>query len=205
MDDIEIIGFAPSVYVRAIRLACEEKGISYSLLQTPPHEGEAVELHPFGKIPVLRHGDFVLCESRAIAGYLDDVFEGPRLFPQDPVLKARTEEWISFVNTTIDPTMIRRYYVELMLPTGAGGAPNRALIDSLLPAMERQVGVIDRALDPTGWLVGDRMTYADLNLYPVLVYLRASPDGRPLLERAPAVSAFMNRMDERDSVKTVCA
>lgn len=205
MSDIEIIGFDLSVFVRAIRLACEEKGIGYRLVQVPPHEGEAAHLHPFGKIPVFRDGDFVLCESRAIAGYLDDSFDGPPLFPRDRILKARTEEWVSFVNTTIDPLLIRRYFVELVLPTGQGAVPNRDLIDMLVPAMRQQIAVIDKALEATGWLAGPEMTYADLNLYPVLVYFRDSPEGAPIVETAPALQDFMARMAARDSVKRVFA
>ena len=205
MSEIEIIGFELSVYVRAVRLACEEKGVPYRLVPVRPHEGEAARLHPFGKIPVLRDGDFVLCESRAIAGYLDEAFDGPPLFPEDRILKARVEEWVSFVNTTIDPTMMRRYYVELILPTGEGGVPNRDVIEPLLPAMQRQIGVIDRALEASGWLVGPDLTYADLNIYPVLAYFRQSPHGRPMVDAAPAVLDFMARMDARDSVKRVCA
>lgn len=201
MSELEIIGFAPSVFVRAVRLACEEKGIAYRLIPDRPHQGEAARLHPFRKIPVMRHGDFVLCESRAIVGYLEDVFDGPKLFPADPRLKARTEEWVSFVNTTIDPLIIRRYYMELLIPTGEGGVPSRAVIDPLLPAMERQIGVIERALGQTGWLAGPDLTYADLNIYPILAYLRESPHGKPMVEAAPALMDFMARMAERESVK----
>jgi len=205
LSGIEIIGFELSVYVRAIRLACEEKGIAYRLVPDRPHEGAAARLHPFGKIPVLRDGEFVLCESRAIASYLEDSFGGPPLFPRDRILKARTEEWISFVNTTIDPMLIRRYFVEFVLPTGQGAVPNREVIDMLVPAMRQQIAVIDRTLEATGWLAGPDLTFADLNLYPVLVYFRESPDGAPMFETAPALSDFMARMDARASVKTVFA
>lgn len=201
MSGLEIIGFAPSVYVRAVRLALEEKRVAYRLVPVPPHEGEALRLHPFGKIPILRHGDFVLCESRAIAGYIDAVFEGPKLFPEEPRLRARTEEWVSFVNTTIDLTIMRRYYMELLNPTGADGVPSRAVIEPLLPEMAHQIAVIETALADTGWLAGPALTYADLNIYPMLAYFRSSPHGKPLVEAAPAVMGFLSRMAERASVK----
>jgi glutathione S-transferase len=37
---------------------------------------------------VLRHGDFELCESKAIATYLDRSFPGPQLIPSAPRLAA---------------------------------------------------------------------------------------------------------------------
>src|SRR5437660_539385 len=56
----------------------------------------------FWQIPVMRHGDVTLSESRAICFYIDQTFEGPPLAPRNPVKGGRTEEWISHVNTTID-------------------------------------------------------------------------------------------------------
>lgn len=201
MSVVEIIGFAPSVYVRAVRLALEEKAITYRLRPVPPQEGEALALHPFGKIPVMRHGDLVLCESRAIVGYIDDMFEGPPLFPRHPVLRARAEEWISFVNTTIDPVLMRRYYMELLFPSGENGLPDREVIEALLPAMDHHIGVVDRALRQTGWLAGPELSYADLNAYPMLAYVRESPHGRPMIEARPALMDFLERMGRRYSVK----
>jgi glutathione S-transferase len=37
MSKVEIIGFAPSTYVRVVRMVCEEKGIDYELRPLPPH------------------------------------------------------------------------------------------------------------------------------------------------------------------------
>ncbi len=62
MATVEILGFAPSTYTRVARMACEEKGVSYELKPLQPHSPEVLAIHPFGKIPALRHGDFELCE-----------------------------------------------------------------------------------------------------------------------------------------------
>jgi glutathione S-transferase len=37
-----------------------------------------------GLIPVMRHGDFALFESKAIATYIDMTFSGPKLIPRPP-------------------------------------------------------------------------------------------------------------------------
>ena len=81
MATIEIIGIPGSTYVRAVRMACEEKGVPYELKPAMPHSPEILALHPFGKVPAMRHGDFELCESNAIATYIDRAFAGPPLFP----------------------------------------------------------------------------------------------------------------------------
>jgi glutathione S-transferase len=89
----EILGSLRSSYTRVVRMVCEEKGIGYTLTETQLGSPEVRAIHPFGKMPVLRHGDFTLCESKAIATYLDRAFPGPALTPADPMLAARMEQW----------------------------------------------------------------------------------------------------------------
>src|ERR1700693_3166734 len=84
MPQLEIIGAPQSTFVRTTRMALEEKGVPYKLTPARPHSPEVDCVPPFGKIPVMRHGDFTLCESRAIIGYADRVFDGPKLIPDEP-------------------------------------------------------------------------------------------------------------------------
>ena len=109
MANIEILGVARSTYVRAVRMVCEEKAIPYDLAPAAPHSPDVAAIHPFGKIPVMRHGDFELCESKAIATYLDLSFPGPKVFPTDPREAALAEQWVSLVNTKMDGTLVRTY------------------------------------------------------------------------------------------------
>ena len=67
MPELEIIGVARSNYVWTCRIACAEKGVPYTLTRGFPQTPELLALHPFGKIPVLRHGDLLLCELRRSA------------------------------------------------------------------------------------------------------------------------------------------
>src|SRR6516162_1787332 len=126
MPELQIIGGPQSNYVRVARIACAEKGVPYTLVPVMPHTPEVDAIHPFGKIPVMRHGDVTLSESRAICFYIDNTFEGPPLAPRHPVDGARTEEWISLVNTTIDPLLMRQYLAAYFFPRTQDGRPNRA-------------------------------------------------------------------------------
>src|SRR5271154_3774509 len=116
----------------------------------------------FGKIPVMRHGDITLCESRAICFYIDHAFAGPPLAPRDASEGARTEQWISLVNTHIDPLLVRQYLTAYFFPGTSDGRPNRAVIDAAAPKMEAQFAVLDRAVGKTGHLVGEGFTLADI-------------------------------------------
>jgi glutathione S-transferase len=139
MPNVELIGSARSTYVWGARMVCEEKSIRYGLTEAGPRSPEAFAIHPFGKIPVMRHGDFQLCESKAIATYLDLAFPGPKLIPTDPRHAALTEQWVSLVNTRIDATMIRTYLFAYIFPKTEDGTPDRKAIDAVMPAVQDEL------------------------------------------------------------------
>lgn len=200
MPELQIIGVPQSNYVWAARIACAEKGVGYQLLPERPHTPAVDAIHPFGKIPVMRHGDVTLCESRAIAFYIDHAFAGPPLAPREPVAGAQTEAWISLVNTTIDPLLVRRYLLSYFFPGTPDGRPDRRRIDQLLPDMEAHFAVLGRAVAGTGHLVGDIFTLADINLLPILFYLDKAPESREMLRGSAHLDAYFRRHLERASV-----
>jgi glutathione S-transferase len=201
MPELQIIGAPQSNYVWATRIACVEKGVSHTLVPVRPHTPEVDAIHPFGKIPAMRHGDLTLCESRAIVFYIDHAFVGPPLAPRDPVAGAQAEQWISIVNTTIDPLLVRQYLGAYFFPGTPDGRPNRAIIDPALPKMEAHFAVLDRAVAKTGHLVGDTFTFADANLLPILFYVEKLPESRTMLRQAKNLDAYYKRHFERASVK----
>jgi glutathione S-transferase len=201
MTKPEIIGSKRSTYTRAVCMVCEEKGIGYTLTEVALDAPELRAIHPFGKMPVLRHGDLELFESAAIAGYLDRSFDGPKLFPDDPRRAALTEQWVSFVNTVIDRTFVRTYlyaYLYAYIAT-ANGKPDRDAIDRVMPEIRVQLAVLDGAVARTGHLVDDVFTYADINLLPILDRLKLPPEGAQALAEAPNVAAYFARHATRPS------
>jgi glutathione S-transferase len=150
-------------------------------------------------MPVLRHGDVELFESRAIAGWLDRSFASPSVFPSDPHLAALTEQWVSLVNTTIDRTLIRTYLFVYIAAKHAGTAPDRKAIDAVLPAVRAQIGILDKAVARTGHLVGDRFSFADINLLPILYYIRRLPEGAEAFAAATNLAAYYDRHAARPS------
>jgi glutathione S-transferase len=177
MSKPEILGSLRSSYTRVVRMVCEEKAIDYVLIETLLGAPELRRIHPFGKMPVLRDGDLELCESKAIATYLDRSFPGPKLIPDDPRLAALTEQWVSLVNTVMDATLVRSYLFAYAVPKTADGKPDQKAIEAVTPAVEAQLSILDHAVKATGYLVGDQFTLADINLMPILYYLRQLPLG----------------------------
>jgi glutathione S-transferase len=195
----EIIGSARSTYTRVVRMVCEEKGIGYVLIETPLNASEIYAIHPLGKMPVLRHGDFTLFESKAIATYLDRSFAGPQLIPSDPRLGALSEQWVSFVNTVVDRTLIRTYLYAYIAAMKASTAPDRRVIDAVLHDVREQIGILDNAVARTGHLVEDQLTLADLNLLPILDRVRLAPEGAEALSAARHLSRYFETHSRRPS------
>src|SRR6266571_7072723 len=186
MAKLEIIGMPQSTFVRVVRMTCEEKGVPYELTVARPHSAEINAVHPFGKVPGMRHGDVELCESKAIATYIDRTFDGPKVIPEDPAQAAQVEQWVSIVNTVMDPTMSK---------------PNRAAIDAVFPAMQQQFDILDKAVSGTGHLAGNGFTLADINLLPILFYVQKMPEGADMMKKAGHVTAYYERHAARPSFK----
>jgi glutathione S-transferase len=201
MSAVEIFGIAPSTYTRAVRMACEEKGVAYELIRTMPQSPEALALHPFGKIPILRHDGMVIPESKAIAAYLDKAFDGPALLPTETRAAAQAEQWVSLVNTVIDKTLVRTYIFADFFPKTADKSPDRAAIDATAPDLRAQIGLLDKAVAPTGYLAGNQFSFADMNLMPILAYVRMFPEGAAAIGASPALAAYYERHSQRPSFK----
>ena len=195
----EIIGSMRSTYTRVVCMVCEEKSIEYVLTETPLGAPEIFQIHPLGKMPVLRHGDFVLFESKAIATYLDRSFGGPQLIPSDPRLAGLTEQWISFVNTIVDRTLIRTYLYAYITAMQTVRPPDRGAIDAVSPDVRKQIGILDNAVAKAGYLVGDQFTLADLNLLPILDRVMLAPEGAEALAGTAHLSRYFEKHATRPS------
>jgi glutathione S-transferase len=201
MPTLQIIGAPQSNFVWACRIACGEKEVPYELVPVFPHTPEVDAIHPFGKIPVMRHGDVTLCESRAILYYIDHAFPGATLAPRDPAGAARVEQWISLHNTAIDPLLLREYGGPgYFFPGTPDGSPNRAVIDAALPKMGAHFALLDGAVAKTGYLVGDSLTAADIILLPLLYYMSKLPESSEMLAAQPHLSAYVEKLLARRTI-----
>ncbi len=106
MTEVVVHGVPGSPYVRSVLLALEEKAAPYRLAAMGIGEGRSpghLARHPFGRIPVIDHGDFQLYETQAIVRYVDAVFPGPTLRPADPRAAARADQVCGIVDWYLFP------------------------------------------------------------------------------------------------------
>ncbi|MBH63665.1 MAG: hypothetical protein CL569_14685 [Alphaproteobacteria bacterium] len=125
-------------------MVLKEKGVEFQMVESQPHTQLQNELHPFGKVPAFRHGEFTLYETTAIMRYVDEAFEGPALQPETPAERAQMDQWMSAVNDVYYDAMIRRLVLERLAPMIFERDPDELKIKSALPDIEHQLDILDR-------------------------------------------------------------
>jgi glutathione S-transferase len=205
LSDPVVFGAAYSVYVRAVRLALAEKGVPYRLVEVdvfapggPPTE--YLERHPFGRIPAFDHNGFRLYEAGAISRYVDEVFPGPALQPDDPRRRALMNQAISVLDSYAYRTLVWDIFVERVRAPAQGRAPDEARIAAALPRAETCLKALAETMADGPWLTGTSLTLADLHAAPMFAYFRMAPEGSELLSRHPRLLQWWNAMAVRDSL-----
>jgi glutathione S-transferase len=201
MTELELIGAPQSNFVWTCRIALAEKGVPYRLDPAFPHSPEVDAIQPLGKIPAMRHGGLTLFESRAICMYVDRNFDGPALTPTDPIVAARTEQWVSFIITELR-AVVGDYLRGYFFPNTPDGSPDRALIDATAPKMARPIEVLDGTVAKSRCLLDQQFTLADMYLLPLLYYLKDKPESRTLLDRGGHLLSYYERHAMRPTVES---
>src|SRR5713226_3227757 len=148
MSDPIVFGFPRSTFVQIVRMVLTHKDVAYTFRDLEPEMGKPshLALHPFNRVPILQHGDFMLYETSAIVTYLDETFENPALQPKDVRARGRMNQWISAVNSYYYPYMIyhvsheRRVFPELGIPT------DEKVVAHALPKIDVGLQVVEREL-----------------------------------------------------------
>lgn len=170
-------------------LGIECEILDYDTKGGETHTPEFLEdVNPDGKVPVLELDDGkVLPESGAILLYLAE--DTPYL-PEDRLERAQILRWMFFEQYSLllylsRPRLWRRWNVEIT-------AQKKAELDGLFEQGYRALGVMEKHLADHEFLLGDRLTVADVALY---VYPRICPEGGYDLEGFPAIRAWMERIE----------
>ena len=200
MSDVQIIGLPQSNFVWAVRIALAEKGVAHRNIPAPPHSPEVNAVHPFGKIPVLRHGDVALGESRAIIDYVDGTFDGPRLVPLELRARILNDVWTSIITSSIEPLLIRQFLFAYMFPATVDGQPDPTAIKALEPTVEAALDILEHAV-ASGEIGKEPFGRTDAYLVPILYYVSTTPAGGPMIAARLHLKAYLDQSLARQSVQ----
>jgi glutathione S-transferase len=199
MSQITLIGPVQSSYLRTARICCHEKGVSHAVQPIELHSKEHLALHPWGKVPIFRHGDVQLIETSAICRYVEAMFDGPRLIPTDARQAAVMEQWISAINCYMYDDVIRNYSLQYIIPGMRGEPPNRKVIDHTIPAMQRDLRLLDAAYGKSQWIAGDAVSLADLFVAPIVATASRFPEAAETLATCKDLGRAFEAFSKRES------
>jgi glutathione S-transferase len=208
MSDPIVYGFPRSTFVNIVRMVLTYKEVPYQFHDLEPEIGKPshLALHPFNRVPILRHGDFILYETSGIVAYLDETFPRLPLQPSGILGRARMDQWISIVNSYFYPYMIyhvsheRNVFPELGIPS------DEKVVAHALPKIEVALQVAEQQLaHGRDYLLGAELTLADFYLLPCTYSFSFAPEAKATYPRFPAFNAWRERMDGLPAIKKLRA
>lgn len=169
---MHLLGSTMSPFVQRVLMTARAKGAELEV--RPPLGGkltspEFLAISPMGRVPVLVLDDGAhLCESEAIACYLDETLPGPALMPDTALARARVREIVAItlaeVAAGLRPLMVHQVF-------GAPGVPE--LVAAARAQLARGLDALDRLLNRDGpFAAGAILTAADCALLPILTLTR---------------------------------
>jgi glutathione S-transferase len=178
------------------RMVLHEKGIDFEVneVDLSNKSDEFLKVSPYGKVPVLRVDGTSLYESNVVNEYLDEVYDSPRLMPDDPEERASVRSWMAFADDYFFPSL---YRVRMGLQRGYSEDEIEEAKDKLYDVLSR----LEHQLEGREYLVGG-YTLADIAHAGNFQRLRVlAKSGEVPLHEYPNVMEWMNRVEGRESYK----
>ena len=192
-SELIVHGFETSNNMK-VRVALGYKDIPYTFHEIDPRDrAEIVRLSGQHLTPVMQHGDVVLFDSATILRYLDANFrDTPPLFGE-----SRDEQWAIEDHELFARAQLAAPLMELVHHRVAGGTVDDAMQSRCQGEFTFAAIKLIAALDGRQWLVGDRMTAADVTAAAVFYRIRAAGVFE-LPEGADTVAPWVERVMRYD-------
>ena len=199
---MELHQFKHSAFCEKVRLVLAAKGLDYKVVEVVPGLGqlEVFRLSGQRQVPVLVDGDEVIADSTEIALHLERRHPLPALLPSDPLERAQVmllEDWADTAVSTgcrrallqaaatnpklrsallpeATPSSLRQ--LVSVLPGNWMGPVSETLSTLLAPLearqLQRNLEQISQLVQSRNYLVGSRLSLADLAVVAQLSLLR---------------------------------
>ncbi|GAB2234467.1 hypothetical protein Droror1_Dr00003721 [Drosera rotundifolia] len=205
-EKVQLIGSWVSPFVFRARVALNLKSVSYEFLEEKVGTKSDLLLKSnpvHKKIPVLIHHGKPICESLVIVQYIDEVFDGVKILPEDPYDRAIHRFWAAYLDDKFFPALktIRMVQGEEVQKKLVEIKEGLALLDEALVKLSKgkpffggdQLGYLDIALSGfVAWIQVREKTYdiklIDESIIPNLAAwvdsLRAHPAVKDIIPTA---------------------
>ena len=155
-------------------------------------------------IPTLSVDGELVTQSTALIEFIEETFDGPSLFPDDPLMRARSRAFAQVIACEMHPINVGRVKAHLVAEHGQNDADWERWYDHWAhhgyETLEKQ---LEARTTKTAFAFDDKPTVADLYLIPQLYNARvfntdvlAYPLLNEIDERCRALEAFDKAMPE---------
>jgi glutathione S-transferase len=178
-------------------MVLHEKGIDFDVHEVDlgDKSEEFLSVSPYGKVPVLRVNGSSLYESNIVNEYLDEVYDSPRLMPENPELRASVRSWMAFADDYFFPSVYR-------VRMGPQRGYSKELIQEARERLDDALSRLEHQLENREYLVGE-YTLADIAHAGNFHRLRnLAESGDFPLRKYPNVMAWIERVEARQSYKS---
>lgn len=198
---IKLYGSPFSTCTRKVLMSLLETNTPYELhvidFAKREHKAEPhVARQPFGQVPAIDDDGFVLFESRAICRYVS-AKANDALVPSTVRERALMDQWSSVEQSNVSPHAMKFIYHHVF-----NRPQEQAVLDAAQAALELAFSALSKPLASQPFLVGDKLTIADIGYMPYLELLNTTPV-RASLDKFPHVVAWSSRLRERDSWRKI--
>ncbi|TIB31215.1 hypothetical protein E3P86_03359, partial [Wallemia ichthyophaga] len=120
---------------------------------------------PSGKVPIFESADksLKLSQTAAISWYLASLNDSTGLLGKSPADAALIQQWVMFAETDIFFPVSQPAYMNLGFMQ-----PIKPASDAAFPALERALNALESVLKSRTFLVGERITLADISVASIL-------------------------------------
>ncbi|TRW99696.1 glutathione S-transferase family protein [Paracoccus sp. M683] len=197
MPRLTLISFPTCPYVQRAVIALKERGVDFQVtyIDLANKPDWFLQISPLGKVPVLkveRDGDdpAILFESAVILAYLDETLPGDRLFPDDPLDRARQRSWIEYAGSVLGDLW------------KLGQAKDAEGFDAALTALRDRLAVLEPEVKGP-FFAGQRFSAVDAVYAPAFRQIDAIETVAPLglFADLPRLDAWRRELAARRSVR----
>lgn len=201
---ITIHGIFGSPFVRALRIALDEKGLPWAwapFVLGAHKERPYLDRQPFGKIPAIDDDGFGLYETQAMLRHIDRKVPEPALVPTDPHRAARMDQILAIVDCYVFRTFCGPIGFNRVIAPRIGAAPDEQAVADAVPFARIGLAAIEALMTHGPFLTGEALTLADIALFPHLDLLSKTPEGVEIFPLYPKVAGWLETMRARKSVQ----
>ena len=169
-----------------------DAGGAFGVVDTPEYKA----MNPNSRVPTMEEDGFVLWESNAIVRYLAGRHGAGTFCPEDPQVRADADRWMDWQQTTVAPQITPVFWNLVRTPE-----PDRdpAAIEAGRLGMIPLMQIMDSHLSGRGFMVGDRLTMADIPLGVMTYRWLTLIDDRPAMAN---LEGWYARICERPAFRT---